>query len=185
LIYKKNSLLTTPSLFMFIILFLLIFLTFQGYFAKIYAQPENSDNRNMIHIGGLIYSSDNGNITNIKTLDKTGPLVKELSFIEKGKINDTINVTYQGTYINTYISNNTIRGEGNGILTTEDADEIATWQAYDSGIIESDDSQIYYGIVFFNSTSGILSFLDNKVGLYIIEIEKDNGYYSRHIWDWK
>ena len=170
---------------MFIILFLLIFLTFQGYFAKIYAQPENSDNRNMIHIGGLIYSSDNGNITNIKTLDKTGPLVKELSFIEKGKINDTIQVTLQGTYINTYISNNTIRGEGKGIITTEDTNEIATWQAYDSGRIESNDSQIYYGIIFFNSPSEIISFLDNKVGLYIIEIENDDGYYKRNVWEWK
>ena len=108
-----------------------------------------------------------------------------MSFIEKGKINDTIQVTLQGTYINTYISNNTIRGEGKGIITTEDTNEIATWQAYDSGRIESNDSQIYYGIIFFNSTSGILSFLDNKVGLYIIEIANDDGYYSRYIWDWK
>jgi len=170
---------------MFVISFLLIVITFQGYSAKIYSQTENYRNTNMIHIGGIIYFSDNGNITNIKTLVKTGPLVKELSFIEKGKINDTIRVTLQGTYINTYISNNTIRGEGKGIITTEDTKEIATWQAYDSGKIESNDHQIYYGIIFFNSPSGILSFLDNKVGLYIIKIENDEGYYKRYIWDWK
>jgi hypothetical protein len=169
-----------------ILSFLLVVVTIHGYSAKIYAQSENSDNRNMIDIGGLIYSANIGNITNIKILDNTAPLVKELSFVEKGKINDSIQVTNQGTYINTYISNNTIRGEGNGTITTADTNEIATWQAYDSGKIpDPNESQVYHGIIFFKSPSGTLSFLDNKVGLYIIEIENDDGKYSRHIWDWK
>lgn len=97
-----------------------------------------------------------------------------------------LQVTNQGMYIETYQSNNVIRGEGKVIITTNN-DEIVTWQAYDSGqLLDSNDSQIYHGIIFFNSYSlGKLSFLDNKIGLYIIEIGNDDGSYSRHIWEWR
>lgn len=140
----------------------------------------------MIKIGGLLYSTNNGNVTNVRILDITDPIKIEVSFIEKGILNETIEVTNQGTYIETYLSNSTIRGEGKGIIAAQNG-EIVTWQDYDSGqLLNSNESQIYNGIIFFNSHSpGKLSFLDNQVGLYIIEIGDDDGSYSRHIWEWK
>jgi hypothetical protein len=161
--------------------------TWQGLtFVAIYAQPvQNSTNIDMIKIGDLLYSTNDGNVTNVRILDITNPIKTEVSFVEKGIINETIQVTNQGTYIETYLSNDIIRGEGKGIITANN-DEIDTWQAYDNGrLLDSNDSQIYHGIIFFNSHSpGKLSFLDNKVGLYIIEIG-DDGIYSRYIWEWR
>ena len=173
--------------FLYAIFFSVVIVTWQGLtFVAIYAQPvQNSTNIDMIKIGDLLYSTNNGNVTNVRILDTTDPIKTEVSFVEKGIINETIQVTNQGMYIETYQSNNTIRGEGKGIITANN-DEIVTWQAYDSGqLLDSNDSQIYHGIIFFNSHSpGKLSFLDNKVGLYLIEIG-DDGSYSRHIWEWR
>jgi hypothetical protein len=72
------------------------------------------------------------------------------------------------------------------MITSENDSEIVTWQAYDIGKLDTSESQTYHGIISFDSpySQGKLSFLDNKVGLYIIEIEH-NGSYSRHIWEWK
>ena len=173
--------------FLYAIFFSVVIVTWQGLtFVAIYAQPvQNSTNIDMIKIGDLLYSTNNGNVTNIRILDTTDPIKTEVSFVEKGIINETIQVTNQGMYIETYQSNNVIRGEGKGIITANN-DEIVTWQAYDSGqLLDSNDSQIHHGIIFFNSHSpGKLSFLDNKVGLYLIEIG-DDGSYSRHIWEWR
>ena len=157
-------------------------------FSGIYAQSDkNFTNATMIKIGDLLYSTNNGNVTNVKILDINNPIRTEVSFVEKGILNETIQVTNKGTYIETYLSNNVIRGEGKGIITAQNNDEIVSWQAYDSGrLLDSNDSQIYHGIIFFNSHSlGKLSFLDNKVGLYMIEIGNDDGSYSRHIWEWR
>lgn len=157
-------------------------------FSSLYTPSfENSTNMtSMIKIGDLLYSTNNGNVTNVRILDITDPVKTEVSFVEKGIINETIKVTNQGTYIETYLSNDVIRGEGKGIITAQNNGEIVTWQAYDSGkLLNSNETQTYHGIIFFNSYSqGKLSFLDNKVGLYLIEIG-DDGSYSRHIWEWK
>ena len=157
-------------------------------FSSLYTPSfENSTNMtSMIKIGHLLYSTNNGNVTNVRILDITDPVKTEVSFVEKGIINETIKVTNQGTYIETYLSKDVIRGEGKGIITAQNNGEIVTWQAYDSGkLLNSNETQTYHGIIFFNSYSqGKLSFLDNKVGLYLIEIG-DDGSYSRHIWEWK
>ena len=58
----------------------------------------------MIKIGDLLYSTNNGNVTNIRILDTTDPIKTEVSFVEKGIINGTIQVTNQGTYIEIYQS---------------------------------------------------------------------------------
>ena len=80
----------------------------------------------MIKIGDLLYSTNNGNVTNVRILDTTDPIKTEVSFVEKGIINGTIQVTNQGTYIETYLSNDIIRGEGKGIIIADDNDEIVT-----------------------------------------------------------
>ncbi|MGZ5548955.1 MAG: hypothetical protein ACXWFZ_13505 [Nitrososphaeraceae archaeon] len=74
-------------------------------FSGIYTQSlENSTNMtSMIKIGDLLYSTNNGNVTNVKILDIIDPIKTEVSFVEKGIINETIKVTNQGTYIETYL----------------------------------------------------------------------------------
>lgn len=96
----------------------------------------------LIKIGGLLYSTNNGNVTNVRILDITDPIKIEVSFIEKGILNETIEVTNQGTYIETYLSNSTIRGEGKGIIAAQNG-EIVTWQDYDSGqLLNSNESNL-------------------------------------------
>jgi hypothetical protein len=46
-------------------------------------------------------------------------------------------------YIESYLSNNVIRGEGKGIITADNSGEIVTWQAYDSGqLLNSNESDL-------------------------------------------
>ena len=91
-------------------------------------------------------------------------------------------VTNQGTFIETHLSDNIVRGEGKGIITTQNAGTIS-WQAFDSGQINSDGSTTFQGIIFFNTASSEkLSYLDNKFGLYIHEVRDDESK-ERHIWE--
>lgn len=76
--------------FLYAIFFSVVIVTWQGLtFVAIYAQPvQNSTN-----IRDLLYSTNNGNVTNIIILDTTDPIKTEVSFVEKGIINETIQVT--------------------------------------------------------------------------------------------
>ncbi|NOJ28811.1 MAG: hypothetical protein DA328_01425 [Nitrososphaeraceae archaeon] len=133
----------------------------------------------------LLYSSNYGNITSVRVLDADEPKKIEVSFIEKGYLNKTIEVTNQGTFIETFLSDNIVRGEGYGIMTTQNAETIG-WHAFDSGQISYNGSQIHKGIIFFNSgLSEKLSYFDNKIGLYINEVGEPDKSKNRYIWEWK
>jgi hypothetical protein len=72
-------------------------------------------------------------------------------------------VTNIGTFLETNKSDKTISGQGKGIITNTDGD-LVMWTSYDLGQINSDKSEIYRGIIFFDAVSkGKLDFLNNTV----------------------
>lgn len=173
-------------IFTFILYFIASSATFFNSLPEIHAQPSNN---NVTTIGTeLLYSSNNGNITNVRVIDIIEPMKIEISFIEKGTLysKEPIEVTNQGTYVETFVSNNIVRGEGKGIITMNNG-EFTAWEAYDSKLINSNGngSQTYQGIIFFNSNSENLAFLDHKIGLYISKVGVDGESGNRQIWDWK
>ena len=69
------------------------------------------------------------------------------------------------TFINTYSPDNSIQAKGNGTLKTIDGQKI-DWISSDIGIISSK-GDTFKGIVLFNNTnSEKLSFLNHTVGIY-------------------
>ena len=74
------------------------------------------------------------------------------------------NVTNDQTFINTYLSDKLLQGRGNGTFQTPDGQKI-TWISSDIGR-SVDGRWVFYGIMLFNNTqSKSLSFLNNSVGL--------------------
>jgi hypothetical protein len=131
-----------------------------------------------------LYHSNTEKVTGIKILNVTGLPRTEVSFTENGTMVGIGYVTNIGTFLETNKSNNTISGQGKGIITTTDGD-LVMWTSYDLGQINSDKREIYRGIIFFDAVSkGKLDFLNNTVGLYTSDVGS-NGSSLRQIWQWK
>lgn len=84
------------NIFLIYHLFSVVIVTWQGLtFVAIYAQPvQNSTNIDMIKIGDLLYSTNNGNVTNVRILDTTDPIKTE-SIICWKRHNKWNNTSYQ------------------------------------------------------------------------------------------
>jgi hypothetical protein len=131
-----------------------------------------------------LYHSNIGKVTSIKILNVTGFPRTEVSFTENGTMVDIGNVTNIGTFLETNKSDKSISGQGKGIIATTDGD-LVMWTSYDLGQINSDKSEKYRGIIFFDAVSrGKLDFLNNTVGLYTSDVGS-NGSSLRQIWQWK
>jgi hypothetical protein len=86
------------------------------------------------------------------------------------------NVTNNMTFINTYFPDNSIQGKGNGTIKTEDGQTI-DWISSDIGIL-SNNGYTFQGIILFNNTnSEKLSFLNHAIGIY-----KESPKIPRTMW---
>lgn len=79
---------------------------------------------------------------------------------------------------------NTVYEEGQGVITSKDGKQIATWEGY--GIGRSQGSKrIDRGSVFFKSSANReLAFLNDKIGVFEFESD-ENGNTHGKIWEWK
>jgi hypothetical protein len=106
---------------------------------------------------------------------KPFPVTKEFDFA-KGIMKNVGNVTNNMTFINTYFPDNSIQAKGNGTIKTTDGQTI-DWISSDIGIISSK-GYTFQGIVLFNNTnSEKLSFLNHTVGIY-----KESPEIKRTMW---
>ena len=103
------------------------------------------------------------------------PVTKEFVFA-KGIMKNIGNVTNNMTFFNTYFPDNSIQGKGNGTIKTEDGQTI-DWISSDIGILNSK-GYTFQGIVLFNNTnSEKLSFLNHTIGIY-----KETPQIKRTMW---
>lgn len=159
--------------------------------------------------------SGNLTSTRIVEVVSPSVVMEEESFIERAVMKDIGNVTNTGTYVeNIDYNRGTVQGVGKGIITTEDGggrDRIS-WNAYDLGLLllygygngdnnftgtdnesasagaglnNTERITTYRGIVFFKTDSERLSFMDNVIGLYITQVNNENGTSLRQIWEWR
>jgi hypothetical protein len=106
---------------------------------------------------------------------KPFPVTKEFDFA-KGIMKNIGNVTNNMTFFNTYFPNNSIQGKGNGTIKTEDGQTI-DWISSDIGIL-SNNGYTFQGIILFNNTnSEKLSFLNHAIGIY-----KESPKIPRTMW---
>lgn len=132
-----------------------------------------------------LYESIAGKLTGIRILNDTKLHKTEVSFTENGTMSVIGNVTNTGTFLETFRSNETIFGQGRGIIMSTGNGEFINWTSYDLGQISPDKSERYRGIILFDALSnGTFDFLNNTIGLYTTDVGS-NGSSMRQIWLWK
>lgn len=100
-----------------------------------------------------------------KNISSSPSLVTEDRYIDEALIKGVGNVTNSQTYVSTHLSDELTQGTGHGTITTQDGESI-DWIV--SGIGKSYDNGgwVYYDIILFNNTqSESLAFLNNSIGL--------------------
>jgi hypothetical protein len=108
----------------------------------------------------------------------------EYTNIENGIIKGVGNVTNLQTWTDTSRSPRIIYGVGQGIITTADGQDIATWIGYGIGRSNINGTTTYHDIILFNTNStGRLAFLKNLEGLHIAEA--DGNKRTTKIYEWK
>ena len=109
----------------------------------------------------------------------------EHSMIEEGKFKD-IEITMLGTFWTIPSGKNKIYVEGQGIITTKDGEDTATFRGYGIGTSKGQISVSFRGSVIYksSSTNGKLSFLNNKIGVFESEVDESGTSTEKH-WEWK
>lgn len=108
----------------------------------------------------------------------------EQSVLENAIIKVVGNVTNLSTWTSIYKSPTIVYGDGQGVITTADGRDTATWTGYSTGQTSANGVTIYHDIVFFNTNStGKLAFLNNMVGLRTAEV--DGNKQTAKISEWK
>jgi hypothetical protein len=122
---------------------------------------------NSFNISQPIYQTLNGTFINTRELSTSPTLVTEEIFLEEAIMKDIGNVTNNMTFINTFDAQSTIiQGKGNGTIETLDGQSIR-WISSDIGVV-NERGLIFHGIILFNNTnSEKLSFLNGKLGIYV------------------
>jgi hypothetical protein len=112
-----------------------------------------------------------------KNISLTPFRITESHFSDKGFLKGVGNVTWNQTFISNYLSDKLLQGKGNGTFETPDGQSIG-WVSSDIG--RADDGRwVFYGIILFNNTqSEQLSFLNNRTGLY----KSVSGNETDYIW---
>jgi hypothetical protein len=108
----------------------------------------------------------------------------EQSIIENGIIKGVGNVTNLQTWTNTLRSPKIYYSIGQGVITTADGQNMATWAGFDIGRSNIPGVITYHGIMFFNTNSaGKLAFLKNLEGSYTTDV--DGNKQTTMIWEWQ
>ena len=108
----------------------------------------------------------------------------EYTNIENGTIKGVGNVTNLQTWTDTSRSPRIIYGVGQGVITTADGQDMATWIGYGIGRSNINGTITYHDIILFNTNStGRLAFLKNIEGLHIAEA--DGNKRTTKIYEWK
>lgn len=125
------------------------------------------------------------NATSLECLDskeiQSHPyIVIEDNCIEKATIKGIGQIINNETFLNTFIENKIVFGQGNGTIITEDNQSSIDWKSYDANLLKGGYPG-YRGIIYFNSTvDDKFAFLNNTVGIY-----KSDSNPIRAIWLWE
>jgi hypothetical protein len=128
-------------------------------------QPSVKENFTMpLNVADSIYSANTTTFLGSKNISLAPYRMTEVHFSDQGFLKGVGNVTNNQTFISIYLSDKLLQERGNGTFETPDGQSIS-WISSD---IERpvDGSRVFYGIILFNNTqSKSLSFLNNSIGL--------------------
>ena len=136
-------------------------------------------------LGELIEDST-GKITGQRVLDVEIPKM-ETSFAMEGNYRG-ISCTHVGTYTSVLREGGVLYGEGQGIITTEDGQGMATWTGQGIGKFTAPGKVSFRGSIFLRTPStsqgGKLSSLNNMVGVFEYEVDEMGSCFTKS-WEWK
>ena len=151
--------------------------------------PSNNNSNATTSLGLIttspFYESKDGKVIGQRIVSTgNGTTQIEVSVIENRTIKGVGNVTSLGTWTNTFRSPRINYGFGQGVITTADGQDMATWTAYGLGKSNIKGVITYHDIIFFNTNStGKLAFLKNLTGLHTSVV--DGNKQTTKIWEWK
>jgi hypothetical protein len=135
---------------------------------------------------GELISEEGGKITGQRVLDVQVPKM-ETSFVMEGNYKGT-SCTDIGTYTSVLREGGVLQGEGQGIITTKDGKEMATWTGQGIGRFTGPGKVSFRGSLFLKtpltSEGGKLSYLNNIMGVFEYEVD-ELGNCSVKTWEWK
>lgn len=153
-----------------------------------------------------LYQSTSGNLTSMRIVSVSPSVViQEQSFVERAFMKDIGNVTTILTFVdNINHDEGIVQGAGRGIISADNGDlirltlySLGLLTGFDNGnnndtstttendTLNTERITRYRGIVFFDTDSERLSFLNNVVGLYVTQVNEENGTSLRQIWEWR
>ena len=116
-------------------------------------------------VADAIYSANKTMDLGSKNISSTPYLVTESRASDQGFLKGVGNITNNQTYRSTHLSDKLIQSTGNGTFETPDGQSIA-WITSSIGRLV-DDRWVFDGVILFNNTqSKSLSFLNNSIGVH-------------------
>jgi hypothetical protein len=122
----------------------------------------------------ILYESKEGKLIYQRVVNVIGYPQIEVSVIEHGILRGIGNVTDIQTWLDTYMTSNTIYGEGKGIMISADG-QMAPWIGYGIGQTQNNGTALFKDIIIFSdNATGNMKFLDNQIGLRIATVQENN-----------
>jgi hypothetical protein len=131
---------------------------------------------------------EQGRIIGQRVLAVTPQPQLEFSFMANATINNgndtVINAINTGTSVSTLNADGTFRGEGQGILRTQDGD-VATWTNQVTGSLTPEGTIVSRGVGLWStpSTTGELAFMNGMITVFEVQIDGDGNLSARE-WEW-
>jgi hypothetical protein len=123
------------------------------------------------------FLEEKGKITNQKEI---GGDRMQVTFSSDGIINSSIEVTNEGNFVSISKGDNTTSSQGQGVITTKDGTEKATYTFLAVGKATEDGKPIFRGSAVWSTDSkGKLAFLDNMISFFTVELDQAGNFTSR------
>ena len=130
---------------------------------------------------GKLFFEEKGKITGQKPL---GVNKMDVSYSSNGTMHDNIDVTTVGNFVSISRGNNVTYNQGEALIKTKDGTESANYTFLAIGRLENG-KPIFIGASAYDTNStGKLSFLDNQVGIFKVELDKQGNFVNKE-WEWK
>jgi hypothetical protein len=104
----------------------------------------------------------------------------QVTFSSNGTIKGNIEVTNTGDFVSVSKGNKGTSAQGQGVVTTKDGSEKANYTFLQVGKTTEDGKPVLRGSAVWSTDSkGKLSFLDNMLSFFIVEVDETGNFSSK------
>jgi hypothetical protein len=122
------------------------------------------------------FFQEKGKITGQKDI---GDNRSQITFSGEGAMKGNIEVTNSGDFIEVQMGNNITHAHGQGVLTTKDGNEKASYTFHAVGNVTGGGKPILLGSAIYSTDSqGKLAFLNNIISFFKVEVDSAGNFLS-------